>query len=50
MMDKRGIKQLINEVTPDIWAMRRHIHENPELSGEELHTAAFMAENFVHSA
>ncbi len=28
MMDKRGIKKIINEVTPDIIAMRRHIHEN----------------------
>ena len=44
MMDKRGIKKIINEVTPDIIAMRRHIHENPELSGEEVNTAAFMAE------
>ena len=25
--------------------MRRHIHENPELSGEEVETAAFMAAN-----
>ena len=26
MMDKRGIKQLVYEVAPDIIAMRRHIH------------------------
>ena len=43
-MDKRGIKQLVYEVAPDIIAMRRHIHENPELSGEEVKTSAFMAE------
>ena len=43
MIDKRGIKQLVDSVTPDVVAMQRHIHENPELSGEEVKTAAFMA-------
>ncbi len=43
MIDKMIIKDLVKQAMPDICAMRRHIHENPELSGEEVETAAFMA-------
>ena len=43
MIDKMTIKDLVKQAVPDICAMRRHIHENPELSGEEVETAAFMA-------
>lgn len=43
MIDKMTIKDLVKRTVPDICAMRRHIHENPELSGEEVETAAFMA-------
>lgn len=43
MIDKMIIKDLVKQAVPDICAMRRHIHENPELSGEEVETAAFMA-------
>lgn len=45
MIDKMTIKDLVKQAVPDICAMRRHIHENPELSGEEVETAAFMAAN-----
>ena len=34
MIDKMTIKDLVKQAVPDICAMRRHIHENPELSGE----------------
>lgn len=42
-MEQGFIHELVKKYTPDICAMRRHIHENPELSGEEVETAAFMA-------
>lgn len=44
MLSKEEIKKLVQSVMPDVCAMRRHIHENPELSNEEVQTAAYMAE------
>lgn len=37
------IKALVQQCTHEICSMRRHIHENPELSNEEVNTAAYMA-------
>lgn len=48
MLSKEEIKKLVQNVMPDVYAMRRHIHENPELSNEEVQTAAYMAEK-LHS-
>ena len=44
MVSYDTIKKLVQEATADICRMRRHIHENPELSNEEVQTAAYMAQ------
>ena len=38
------IHELTNEAFPDIIRWRRQIHANPELTGEEEQTAAYVAE------
>ncbi len=38
------IRQLSEEIKNEIISVRRHLHANPELSGEERETAAFVAE------
>ncbi len=40
----KDIKTIINSYSEQIIAYRRHIHQNPELSHQEVHTAAFIAE------
>jgi len=35
---------LIDAVEPKVIAWRRHIHQNPELSFQEVKTAAYIAE------
>ena len=32
------------EIMADVIAIRRHLHQNPELSGQEINTAAYLAE------
>ncbi len=44
MVSCSTIKALVQKYTDDICSMRRHIHENPELSNEEVETAAYMAQ------
>lgn len=39
-----NIDALANEVEPRVIAWRRHIHQNPELSYQEVKTAAYVAE------
>ena len=38
---KQAIKKLAAKFTPDIVAIRRHLHANPELSFQEYNTSAF---------
>lgn len=40
----KDIKAIINSYLEEIITYRRHIHQNPELSHEEVKTAAFIAE------
>ena len=44
MVSCSTVKALVQKYTGDICSMRRHIHENPELSNEETKTAAYMAQ------
>ena len=37
------IKDLATELAPRLIEIRRHIHSHPELSGQEYHTAAYVA-------
>lgn len=37
------IKELANELAPRLIEIRRHFHAHPELSGQEHHTAAYVA-------
>ena len=39
---KNHIKQRAVELLPELIRVRRHIHENPELSFQEHETAAFV--------
>jgi len=39
-----NIHELVGMVTDDILAHRRHIHAHPELSGQEVETAAYVAQ------
>src|SRR3712207_2827662 len=41
---KETVQKLAREFAPDIVAIRRHLHANPELSFEEYQTAAFVTE------
>ena len=41
---KNKIQSLASELTPEVIAIRRHIHANPELSFEEHETAKFVAQ------
>lgn len=43
MVTKEKIEELVKKYTPEIYKLRRQIHENPELSYEETETAALMA-------
>lgn len=38
------IHNLVNKYTEDIIAYRRHIHAHPEISGQEIETAAYIAQ------
>lgn len=39
-----AISQEVRDIIPELIAWRRHIHENPELSFEEVNTTAFIEE------
>ena len=39
-----SIKKLAAEITPDVIAIRRHLHANPELSYQEFETAKYVAQ------
>jgi amidohydrolase len=43
-MLKDKIKQLAKSYFPDVVSMRRHLHENPELSYQEVNTGKFVAQ------
>ena len=45
---KNHIKQRAGELLPELIRVRRHIHENPELSFQEFETAAFV-ESELHA-
>ncbi len=38
------VRKAVEELTPEITAMRNHIHENPELSMQEYNTCAYLEE------
>ena len=38
------LESITDEIMADVIAIRRHLHQHPELSGEEADTAAFIAE------
>ncbi len=38
------VRKAVEEITPEITAMRNHIHENPELSMKEYNTCALLEE------
>jgi len=40
----RLIETTLAELTPEISRFRRHLHRNPELSGEEIETTRFLAQ------
>jgi amidohydrolase len=42
LMLQDQIKQLAKKYAPDVIAFRRHLHANPELSYQEVNTAAFV--------
>lgn len=42
-VNQQLVKELVQQVMPEVCAMRRHIHENPEFSNEEVQTAAYLA-------
>ncbi len=44
MTDKTLLIQEINELYPEVVRIRRHLHEYPELSGEEVETRRFICE------
>lgn len=41
-MDKKSLLQHVNELFPEIVKVRRHIHQNPELSFKEYNTQDFI--------
>ena len=41
----KTMREAVAEITPEITAMRVHIHEHPELSMEEKRTTARIAED-----
>lgn len=45
-LDER-IDRLVAEVTPNVVAYRRHVHEHPELSNRETETAAYVADHLA---
>lgn len=42
MLYEKEVKELVSEITPQVVAWRRHLHENPELSGKEVGTAHYV--------
>lgn len=43
-MNEQTIKEAVQQYMNDMIQIRRHIHEYPEISNEEVNTAAFMAQ------
>ena len=43
-MDRQSSQKRIEEIYEDVVALRRHIHQNPELSRQEEKTMAFVSE------
>ena len=44
----RLIETTLAKLTPEISRFRRHLHRNPELSGEEIETTRFLAQCLDH--
>ncbi|HXO96048.1 MAG TPA: amidohydrolase [Chthoniobacterales bacterium] len=44
----RLIETTLAKLTPEISRFRRHLHRNPELSGEEIETTRFLAQRLDH--
>jgi len=44
----RLIETTLAELTPEISRFRRHLHRNPELSGDEIETTRFLAQCLDH--
>ena len=42
---KDNIRHLAGQYQPQVVAIRRHLHAYPELSGDEKHTAAYIAQH-----
>ncbi|CAM4142473.1 M20 metallopeptidase family protein [Zobellia nedashkovskayae] len=47
MDDYRKIKSLATQYAPEFVAVRRHLHENPELSFQEYNTCAYLKEQLM---
>lgn len=43
-MEPDAVRQTVEEIAPDYARIRHHLHQNPELSGQERETAAFVAQ------
>jgi amidohydrolase len=43
-MEPDVVRETVQEIAPDYARIRHHLHQNPELSGEERETAAFVAQ------
>jgi amidohydrolase len=43
-METDAIRRTIEEIAPDYARIRHHLHQNPELSGQEQETSAFVAQ------
>ncbi len=41
---KTAIEEAVQRALPDVIATRHHLHQNPEMSGQEVETAALVAE------
>ncbi|MGJ8735232.1 M20 metallopeptidase family protein [Zobellia laminariae] len=47
MDDYQKIKSLATQYAPEFVAVRRHLHENPELSFQEYNTCAYLKEQLI---
>src|SRR5437867_2549840 len=43
-MEPDVVRETVQEIAPDYARIRHHLHQNPELSGEERETSAFVAQ------